>query len=833
MKRVLNYLPPVGILALAVLGARLQNNLFIYAMIVGICIVMGLVAFGKIGEKYYPFYIFSISLSLLYQSTLISNGLIGTDIHSEYYFYNRALDGWDITIPHSYDSAIGTTLIAPFLTNYLHIPGYWIYKALYPFLFAFAPLILYYIFKDQFGSKIAFLSTFFFVMIPTYTLEMIGLPRQMLAELMFAICLFLVVASKWKLKIKVPLLVVCSILGAMFHYVIGPAIMLYLGLGCILLLLFKNRIFPIRWLATIFIILSMVTIVYYGSVAQGIPLDNMLGVSSKQLVKIAKLIPKPTPTPTPTPIAPTDITLLATWEMPINWDRQGHSEGTECDGTYIWWSSGDLLAKTLVSNPDWENQLAINNHAKEDGTVVEQINGICLHDNYIYTTGIIYTKEPYGCWVKWYNKDTLEFVGERSIYWDGGGSCQEGLSYCDGFWWVVFFNRHAIAQYDTSLNYIQCYDLPGQNGNMQGLDWLNGQLWTTSTGGVMNIWNWNGTSFNLAKSLEKPPGVVYAQSFGITPDGQYLYWASFSENNELLLKFSIGGISIPNPTPIQPTIKTPSYLMGQEPLIRTALGLDFMQSSLVGKVFRVFQYITELCLILGFILLVRDRKRLKAEYLSFCFVSILLLLCCVFLPKFSGMLNATRFYHLALFLVAPCLITGGLLIFRNLKILTLCLLIPYFLFTSGCIFEATQQSNIQTINIPYSIPLSGERVDITGIFTDNDIAVRDWAVANLDYMYADINGCLLFSERVEMDWFMDWRALNSALVEGKGFTYSPPYIFLSERNTETRTLVFKPNTNESATGERQVYTFKELNINLDKCEVVYQIGDALIIKYAN
>ena len=590
LKGLTSYLLPT----LAILGAVFQNNLFTYALIIGICVVVCQVAFDKLNEKHYPHLVFAISLALLYQTTLISPGLIGTDVHTEYYFYYKALNGWDISIPHSYNSAIGTTVIAPFLTNYLHISGYWIYKAVFPFLFAFVPLLLYHIFRKQFGTKIAFLSAFFFVSIPTYMLEMIGLPRQMLAELMFAVCLSLIMVSGWKLRIRIPLLIVCSILGAMFHYVIGPAMWLYFGLGCILLLFYKNRSIPIKWLAVIIAVLFIASISYYTVIAQGVPLASLAGSSYAQLHRTFSFIPR------------------------------------------------------------------------------------------------------------------------------------------------------------------------------------------------------------------EPPTILPALPSGAPP--------------------------IPLPPPEPPRT---GFFAQQEPMIRAALGMDFTDVSVLGKTFRIFQYATQLCIIAGCIQLFRYRRKYSAEYLCFCVVSVLLLTCCILLPRFSNILNASRFYHLSLFLLAPTLVLGGLLILRNVKILTLCLVIPYFLFTSGFIFEATQQTSIQTLDVPYSISLSSQRVNVTGIFTENDIAVRDWAVENdLGFVYADINGCLLFSEKVEMDWPLNWRYLYNALEnaefkEGK-------YIFLSERNNQTETLTFKPMTGESATGMRQDYSYSWIDQRFRNKEitsrVVYQIGDAMIIE---
>ncbi len=49
----------------------------------------------------------------------------------------------------------------------------------------------------------------------------------------------------------------------------------------------------------------------------------------------------------------------------------------------------------------------------------------------------------------------------------------------------------------------------------------------------------------------------------------------------------------------------------QEPLVRTALGLDFTSASAQGKAFRVLQYITQLFIMAGLIRLFFRPKRLR------------------------------------------------------------------------------------------------------------------------------------------------------------------------------------------------------------------------------
>lgn len=594
-----------GVLALSVLGARFQNNQYIFAMIGGVIAIIGLAGFSKLKEVYYPYLLGAVGLALLLQTTLMGPGIMGSDIHTEYYFYNESLDGWDITFNHQYNTAIGSTVIAPFLTNVFHIPGYWIYKVIYPFLFAFVPVLLYFVFKKEFGAKVAFLSTTFFLIVPTWSMEMISLPRQMLGELMFALCLFLVIVSKWKMRIKVPLLIVAGTLGAMFHYVTGPIILLYLGISCLFLLFFRRRKFPVKWLSLVVVLLLMNNVTYYGLVAEGAAFDSITDVSTGYVSRVLHFIH----------VLPSD-----------------------------------------------------------------------------------YTNEHYS--------------------------------------------------------------------------------WLEATGEVK------------------------------------------TETEE---------------TEIETKVKTETgYMEKMSPMLKTAWGADFGSANIWGKVFRIFQYVTQLCIVVGCFCLVKDREKYSAEYLSFCASSVLLLSACVFIPKFADLINATRFYHIVLFLLAPVFILGGQAIFRNFKALTICLIIPYFLFTSGFVFEATQQTDIGRVNMPYSVSLSNYRVDMIGVFTSNDIAVRDWADDNISgWIYADTHSYLLLAERhLMVPYWSIPEGLTTGVFRGGR------YFFLSERNTQWGILSLRPGEYEEiylsgpTSGLRVSYSYAEIGMDkvIAEGKIIYRRGDAFILE---
>jgi uncharacterized membrane protein len=272
--------------------------------------------------------------------------------------------------------------------------------------------------------------------------------------------------------------------------------------------------------------------------------------------------------------------------------------------------------------------------------------------------------------------------------------------------------------------------------------------------------------------------------------------------------------------------------------------LDFGGASPLGKAFRILQFMTQILLVIGCVILFFKRKKHSPEYLSWAFVAVVLAGACILIPRFANVINATRFYHLILLIVAPTLVLGGQLIFRNLKVLTVVLLIPYFLFTSGVVFEISQTNNVATTNIPYSYVLSHERIPVVAVFTDDDIAVRDWAIANkVEPIFTDIDGMLLFSEYTT---YGSWHFIHDdySLITD-GCAYLPEtaerlpvrgYIFLREWNTQHCLVTFKPDWfdwQDTTLGLRQSLPLSELGLGelLNKSKVVYRKGDAVVYEF--
>lgn len=98
----------------------------------------------------------------------------------------------------------------------------------------------------------------------------------------------------------------------------------------------------------------------------------------------------------------------------------------------------------------------------------------------------------------------------------------------------------------------------------------------------------------------------------------------------------------------------------QTPLVKVAIGLDFLEQPIEGKIFRIAQFLTQTLIIIGSVSLLFRPQRYKftAEFIAGVGCSFILILCCIFIQRFGALINMTRFYQISLFFLAPTIVMG-------------------------------------------------------------------------------------------------------------------------------------------------------------------------------
>jgi uncharacterized membrane protein len=234
--------PPVLILSLIPFGMIggtylvnfYSNNLLLVILLLIIALIPLVIAFTKfIPEKFFPYAVFCMAIGLLYHLSLISMYLWGWDIHLEYYITNLVIQNafWDSTIYSTLNSMLSLVILGPIYSLTLDMGLDWVFKIIYPFLFAFVPLGLYELIKKQTDGKIAFFSCFFFISLFTFYTEMLSLARQEIAELFLVLIIFSMIDKNLNKFQKSAFFLVFSASLIVSHYGLSYLFMLMLLLA--------------------------------------------------------------------------------------------------------------------------------------------------------------------------------------------------------------------------------------------------------------------------------------------------------------------------------------------------------------------------------------------------------------------------------------------------------------------------------------------------------------------------------------------------------------------------------------------------------------------------
>ncbi|MDD3857755.1 MAG: DUF2206 domain-containing protein [Methanoculleus sp.] len=185
---------------LAIIGTYLRDNhhmvTLLFLLLVLIAVIGLAVGFDRfIPGSCYGLGVYTIALALLYHTSLISGYVWGYDIHHELNLVNGVLMPglWDMTIPYNTNGMLSVVALVPIYSLICDLDPVWIFKIVYPLLFALVPLGLYRAVEKQTDARIGFFSIFFFFSFFTFYTEMISLARQQIAELFLALTILVLI----------------------------------------------------------------------------------------------------------------------------------------------------------------------------------------------------------------------------------------------------------------------------------------------------------------------------------------------------------------------------------------------------------------------------------------------------------------------------------------------------------------------------------------------------------------------------------------------------------------------------------------------------------------
>jgi uncharacterized membrane protein len=257
------------------------------------------------------------------------------------------------------------------------------------------------------------------------------------------------------------------------------------------------------------------------------------------------------------------------------------------------------------------------------------------------------------------------------------------------------------------------------------------------------------------------------------------------------------------------------------------LGLEF-PPTIWNTISRVFAYITEFLIVVGFASFTLERKRLNVGWEHFIFISEAMgfLVALIVVPGLANTMNMTRFYHILLFFLAPLCILGASfltkLLFRHRKelvtsVLLLSVLTPYFLFQSNFIYEVTRS---ESWSLPLSIyRMNAYRIDGMGYIPELDVISTYWL------------SCYVASDNVRI--YADIKSINRQLT---AYGLIQPNIMLILFNTtkpEHGEFVYlrKLNVEDSIVHSGSIiWNSSDIISTLENTSMIYSNGESEIYK---
>ena len=239
-------LPFVSIFATYAMNAYGSNLLLLVLIIIIAITALWISTSASVPKELYPLAAFVIAVALLYHASLISPYVWGWDIQKELYTANAVLTNaqWNVHAPGATNAVLSVTLLAPLISIVSGVSVVWIFKTIYPLLFALVPVGLFVVFQKQTSDRIALLASFFITFLFTFFTEMPSLARQEIAELFLVLLLILLVDKRVGSEAgKLSLYALCAIFAAavvVSHYALAFIFITYLVVAWLVLFLVDN-----------------------------------------------------------------------------------------------------------------------------------------------------------------------------------------------------------------------------------------------------------------------------------------------------------------------------------------------------------------------------------------------------------------------------------------------------------------------------------------------------------------------------------------------------------------------------------------------------------------
>jgi uncharacterized membrane protein len=263
-------IPTMGVLGVMLLNVYQNNSVLLVLMLaIPLVFVLALVSKRYFPPRLYPLVVLAVAVSILLSSSLISKYVVpfGSDINLEAYVFKTTQSSahWD---PSSFflgderfqrlNAMLSITVLPTVYSSLLNIDSTSVFKILVPLIFSLVPLGLYQLWQNQVGKRYAFMAILLFMAESTFYTELLGLVRQIIAELFFILILLVIFNEKIKSHNKVICFTIFSIALVTSHYAIAEIFLFFISLTFIMMLVTKKP----RKNITVGMVLSFLVIMF-------------------------------------------------------------------------------------------------------------------------------------------------------------------------------------------------------------------------------------------------------------------------------------------------------------------------------------------------------------------------------------------------------------------------------------------------------------------------------------------------------------------------------------------------------------------------------------------
>ncbi|MEZ0092695.1 DUF2206 domain-containing protein [Streptacidiphilus sp. EB129] len=241
---------PQGLFAVAALGSvtlvlsvagaiRLNNGLSGAVSTVALTAVAALLVLLMVRRRRYPaevleFGLFLAAAALLLLTSLRGWFITGHDIQREYQVFQLAYQAsrWNVgSLADAYNACLSITLLPAEVARLTAIPGVYVFKVLFPLLFALTPVLVYRSVRNVAPQFVALLSAVYFMAFPTFFTDMTFLGRQEIAFLLLGCAMVVLTDAGRPLRLR-RLIVTVLLAGIVLsHYSTTYVVVATLGLG--------------------------------------------------------------------------------------------------------------------------------------------------------------------------------------------------------------------------------------------------------------------------------------------------------------------------------------------------------------------------------------------------------------------------------------------------------------------------------------------------------------------------------------------------------------------------------------------------------------------------